>query len=224
MIIIFSGIDGAGKSTQIDSLASSIKQSGLLVHPVWSRGGYTLGFEFLKKVLRTILGVKALPSGRGGSRDKAMSNSAVSRLWLMIAMLDLAFLYGVVLRVKSLMGRVVICDRYLGDSYIDFLLNFPHINFEEMWLWKLLVWITPRPNTSFLFLLPVDESIRRSKLKNEPFPDSKEVLESRLSIYKASDFFKGKNWMIINGVDSIEYSSEIIGKCVFNQLKVKNAS
>jgi hypothetical protein len=72
--------------------------------------------------------------------------------------------------------------------------------------------------------LPVDESIRRSKLKNEPFPDSKEVLESRLSIYKASDFFKGKNWMIINGVDSIEYSSEIIGKCVFNQLKVKNAS
>jgi hypothetical protein len=75
-----------------------------------------------------------------------------------------------------------------------------------------------------LFLLPVDESIRRSKLKNEPFPDSKEVLESRLSVYKTSDLFKGKNWIIINGVDSIEHSAGVIGKCVFNQLKVKDAS
>ncbi len=224
MIIVFSGVDGAGKSTQIDLLSSSIKQNNLTVYSIWSRGGYTPGFEFLKKALRTILGKKAIPSGKDGGRDKAMANPIVSKLWLMIAMLDLAFLYGVVLRVKLLMDGVVICDRYLGDTYLDFSLNFPNIDFETMWLWRLLIWITPRPNASFLFLLPVDESIRRSKLKNEPFPDSKEVLESRLSVYKTSDLFKGKNWIIINGVDSIEHSAGVIGKCVFNQLKVKDAS
>ena len=224
MIIVFSGIDGAGKSTQIDLLKEQIAEQGPPVSSVWSRGGYTPGFELLKKFIRIIFGKRSIPSGRNEKRDKTMSNSLVSRLWLMIAMLDLLVLYAITIRIKSLLGEVVICDRYLGDTFIDFSLNFPGSNFEEMWLWKILVVISPKPDVGFLFILPVKESIHRSRLKNEPFPDSRKLLGQRLEIYVTSKLFNGQNWAEIDGLDSIDSSASIIKNKVLSVLNHTNAS
>ena len=218
MIIVFSGVDGAGKSTQIDLLKKQISEQSIPVESIWSRGGYTPGFELIKKIIRIILGKKSTPSGRGKKRDKVMSNPLVGRLWLIVAMLDLLVLYAIVIRFKSLLGRVVICDRYLGDTFIDFSLNFPEHDFEKIWLWKLLVIFSPNPDASFLFTLPVEDSMQRSKLKNEPFPDSKDTLKNRIAIYKKSSLFNAKNWTRINGLDSIEFNANVIKK-IFLQLK-----
>ena len=224
MIIVFSGVDGSGKSTQIDILKEQVLQQGHTVYSVWSRGGYTPGFELLKKVLRFILGKKSIPSGRDKKRDKAMSNSLVIRLWLMIAMLDLLVLYVITIRFKSFLGNVVICDRYLGDTFIDFSLNFSNSSFEKMWLWRLLVAIYPKPDIGFLFTLSVEESMGRSKLKNEPFPDSKEVLENRLKLYEASKLFNDKDWVKIDGLDSIDSSAHTIEEKAFFKLNRIHAS
>ena len=48
-MIVFSGLDGAGKSTQIELLKFYFKNSGVPVISFWSRGGYTAGMEFVKK-------------------------------------------------------------------------------------------------------------------------------------------------------------------------------
>jgi thymidylate kinase len=104
---------------------------------------------------------------------------------------------------------VVICDRYWQDTAIDFKLNFPQEDVQQWWLWKLLVFMTPLPDAAFLLLVPVEESIARSKLKNEPFPDSPEVLRGRLELYEA---MATKNyWNVLDGRREISsLSDEII--------------
>lgn len=223
MIIVFSGIDCAGKSTQIDLIKKSIFKQGISVKCFWVRGGYTSGFEFLKKIIRFILGKKLAPSGNNTKRDKMISNPLIKRLWLSIAILDLLFTFFLI-RIKSLLGQIIICDRYIGDTFIDFSLNFPNSNFEKNWLWKLLMISAPRPNLGFLFILPVDESIYRSKLKNEPFPDSKEVLRMRLKIYLTSKFFMGQAWSKIDGLESINSISIDIKDKVFSKINNSNAT
>ncbi|MES9902892.1 MAG: hypothetical protein ABW168_09430 [Sedimenticola sp.] len=106
-------------------------------------------------------------------------------------MLDLALVYGIYVRWLNLTGRTVIADRYLDDTWIDFTLNFPGVNFDHWSLWKLLELLTPKPDYAFILFIPVEESLRRSKLKDEPFPDSEEVLRQRLEYYT--------NFMSLNG-------------------------
>ena len=50
MIIVFSGVDCAGKSTQIELLKKEFLGQGIESQSLWSRGGYTPGFELLKKL------------------------------------------------------------------------------------------------------------------------------------------------------------------------------
>jgi thymidylate kinase len=185
MLIVFSGLDGAGKSTQIAHLIEYLSQNGHRPQYFWSRGGYTPIFSILKGSLRKLSSGRALPPpGHSSGRTKAFSRPLVRKLWLTIAILDLMLMYGICLRLIQLLGRVVICDRYLWDTLIDFRLNFPEESMETWLVWRMLVQVTPVPDVAFLLLTPVQESVRRSKLKFEPFPDAPEVLARRLDMYR----------------------------------------
>ena len=52
MLIEFSGLDCAGKSTQIGFVKSYLEEKGYRVQVIWSRGGYTPGIEALKNIVR----------------------------------------------------------------------------------------------------------------------------------------------------------------------------
>ena len=128
--------------------------------------------------------------------------------------LDLIFFYGIYVRFKSLSGVKVICDRYIFDTSIDFRLNFPQENVNEWLLWKLMVLIAMRPKKHFVLTIGVDESLRRSKLKEEPYPDSEETLKIRLNDY-LNLVSKSSNVIHISGTQEIK----VIHNFILEQLK-----
>jgi len=219
VIITFSGMDGAGKSTQIELLINRLNEEGYSTTKIWSRGGYTPGFVLLKSLLRKIMRKSVPPSGRSEERTRLITNPRMSRLWLSLAITDMIILYGINFRIQSLLGRIVTCDRYIDDTRLDFMLNFPLVRFEEMWLWKLLQWSTPKPDIAFLLLLPIKTSIERSKIKNEPFPDDELTLLNRLNAYSDSRLFLPSRYTLFDGGDSIDDISAHINDKVFEYLK-----
>lgn len=198
MIIVFSGTDGAGKSTQIQHLRSELISSGYKTRSIWARGGYTPGMLTIKKILRKI-GKNVIPqAGNSSARDKQFRKKHITYLWLLLSMIDLLLLWAVYARLLSFFGYIVILDRYIDDTSIDFSHNFPTVQIRRMWPWKILENLIPVPHHAFLLIVEPSVSMRRSLEKNEPFPDNEETLKFRYHKYLERNGFIIKNYRKID--------------------------
>lgn len=215
-LIVFSGLDGAGKSTQIEFLIDYLRNRGQLPKCIWTRGGYTTLFNGLKNLLRKLMGGHIPPPGHSEKREQVMRSKRVQKFWLIIALLDLLRVYAFQIRFWLWSGKIIICDRYLADTFIDFKINFKNQAIERWFLYKLVLWASPRPDVSFLMLIPVEEAIKRSGRKDEPFPDSPEILNKRLSMYQ--ELLNDENWNILNGLKCREELTFEIRQIIDNLL------
>jgi len=198
MIISFSGIDSCGKSTQIKLIENYFKEKNIRYQNIWSRGGYTNWFEFIKRVARKLSFNKLPPPGASDKRTEMFENSKFQKVWLSIALLDLIRLYAITFRLNCLLGYDIICDRYLWDTYIDFKLAFPNINLEKHILWKALCKLAVKPDINIIVTISPEESWERSVLKKEPFGETLERRRERVTLYKR--LIKKNKWMwVING-------------------------
>jgi len=203
LLIAFSGIDSSGKSTQIENIVDFYVNTGKKVKIIWSRGGYTPIFHGFKSIIRKIIPNSLPAPGESKQRDKTLNKKWVRLLWLEIALFDMIILYCCYFRLLKVFGYTVIADRYLWDTYIDYKLKLPKENFDRNILWKILVYLSPRPDLSLLLTVPVQESLRRSILKKEPFSENLNQRKKRLDLYK--DLIeKGKWHYIIDGMKPID--------------------
>jgi thymidylate kinase len=148
-LVSFSGIDGAGKSTQIENLRSRINELGLRVLLVtfWDDvarltrlregAGHTL-FKGGKGV-----GTPAKPVNR---RDKNVQSSYMTAVRFVLYFVDAISLRIVAAKTLKAEADVVIFDRYLYDE----LANLPLRNGMVRLYVRLLLMLVPKPDISFL--------------------------------------------------------------------------
>lgn len=148
-IFSFSGIDGAGKSTQIAQLCEHLDQLGLRskIYTFWDD---VVAFSKLREALslsffRGDKGVGS-PDRPIVRRDKNVTSMPVVAFRLLLYSLDALHLWLVWRRAAVKHADVVIFDRYIYDELANLPLERPFIGFYV----RLLLKISPKPNMAFL--------------------------------------------------------------------------
>lgn len=148
-LVSFSGIDGSGKSTQIEALRSRLSGMGLRVLLVtfWDDVARLKG-------IREVSGHKLFKGEKGvGSPDKPVNRRDKNvRAWYMTAVrfglyfVDALSLSMVVTKALRADADVVIFDRY----HYDELANLGWSSTITRTYVRMLLWFVPRPDISFL--------------------------------------------------------------------------
>lgn len=211
LCIIFSGLDGGGKSTQIDGLMVNLRAAGLRPVRFWTRGGYSPAFNSVKFFLRRVSrGRLVPPPDDAPRRERAFAKWHIRHLWLWMAALELIWAYGVKIRWWLWHGRAVVCDRYLGDTVVDIRVRMPQEEMKDMWLWRLLFRVAPQPDAAFLLWVPVEEALRRITDRGDtPTSD----LDRRLAEYQALS--RQGQWHVLDGRRPVAELAEEIREKVF---------
>lgn len=183
-IVAISGVDCAGKSTQIALLSRALEERGSRPVQLWYRPGYSPALDAARAWVRR-LRPSALPDpGDRAAHARAFGRPAVRRAWIATAVIDTLTQYGARLRALRAAGRTVICDRYLDDALLDLQLRFPEAVAPGGAIERGLRAACAKPDRSFLLWLSHGEMLRRMQLKREPFPDPPELRDRRYRAYE----------------------------------------
>lgn len=200
-MISFSGIDCAGKSTQIELVAKSLKEKSQRVKIIHSRGGYTPLLEAIKTLIRTDKGLDK--EHQDLYREEIHKNSKKRKMLLWVSIFDIVLYYGFYFRLVELFGNKILADRYFWDSYIDFKLKYSEFQFEKWIVWKLAKLVYLKPKKSIIYTIPTELSMYRSTLKDEPWPETEEQRKIRIDEY-LKEISKGRWNCVIDATPSIE--------------------
>jgi thymidylate kinase len=185
IVVSFSGIDGAGKSTQIEMLESCLREAGLrsCLLTFWNDVATLSSFrEFCSHAfLRGDKGVGS-PDKPIERRDKNVQSWPAMLLRLFFYLFDAVHLNIVVKRAKKSGVDVVIFDRYLYDELANLPLKQAFISSYVRFLLKLV----PQPDVAYL--LDADPAIARRRKPEYPYEF---VQRNRMSYLSLTDFARG---------------------------------
>ncbi|HVH69051.1 MAG TPA: hypothetical protein VM716_14375 [Gemmatimonadales bacterium] len=180
MLITFSGLDGAGKSTLIERLKTALERQDRRV-AVFHINDHVGLYAYLRVLRDRISGAPAGNGGAGGPppgngerpgaahglrgayrriRNAILWNKPLRRL---IYPLDLLVFLGYRFYVETLRNRVLVMDRYFYDTLVD-------VAYDRAWGWlRLLQRITPTPDLAVFLDITPEESFARKGEYSVPY-------------------------------------------------------
>jgi dTMP kinase len=205
-LITFEGIDGSGKTTQINMLNNYLSTKGYDVVLTREPGGTPLG-DIIREVLLN-------------PENKGMSAKAETMLFLA----SRAELVAKVIAPALKKGKVVVCDRFY-DSTIVYQGIARSLGIEK--ILDVSLWATSgiKPDLTFLLSVNIDASESRmilgtkvrDRIENEEKDFKQKIQEGYLEIAK-----KNKNrFVVIDGDKDIESIFVVVKKYVNKLLNLK---
>jgi thymidylate kinase len=149
LLISFSGVDGSGKSTQIENLRSALHNAGLKTTLLAFWDNVVVGVKyregFVHKVYKSERGIGA-PGKPVNRRDKNVRGWHLTLARHFLYLLDSIHLVQVVGRAKRSGADVVILDRYIYDELSNLNLSNP---LSRAFV-KFVHGFVPRPDIAYL--------------------------------------------------------------------------
>jgi thymidylate kinase len=181
ILITFSGIDGAGKSTQIEKLRSYLLEAGIPVtqmafwdNVVLFRGART---GFSRSVLQSD-GAVGTPERPAQRNDKNTQSLPLLLGRSVLHLFDVLNLRRVVQRAKANNGGIIIFDRYIYDQLAALPMRTPLARAYA----RLLLALAPKPELSYL--LDAVPEVARERKPEYPLDFMHQYRDSYLELRK----------------------------------------
>lgn len=182
-LVSFSGMDGAGKSTQINALLKHLRSIGLrvLLISYWDDVATLTRFRESAghAIFRGDKGVGS-PSAPIERRDKNVRSPLMTCVRLCLYLLDAISLRHVVRTASRSKTDVVIFDRYVYDEVVNLPLDRWFIRGHA----RVLLWLVPRPAVAFV--LDADPIEARARKPEYPLEFLRLIRRSYLTLSEST--------------------------------------
>ena len=164
LFISFEGVDGAGKTTQVQRAHDYLQECGLRSQVTREPGGTPVGLTIRELVLH---GLAAFPSVAvtGGTDVVDASDDLAPRTEALLYAADRAEHVAQVVRPALERGDIVLCDRYL-DSSVAYQAGGRDLSADV--IRRLSLWASQGLLPKRTYLLDADPSQSKSRLNHEP--------------------------------------------------------
>jgi dTMP kinase len=174
--VAIAGVDGAGKSTQVELLEERLRARGLAVSTIWCRWDPVIArpavrlLGLLARHRQAATPGASVTERRRSIRARALANPWAARAWRALMVVDYGLRMAPAVRRARRKSDVVILDRYWHDVMVDFSFGGP-LRDPPGLLRRLL------PDPRCLVVLDVPERVALARKPESP--DVRHVSERR---------------------------------------------